>query len=127
MSRESAYQPDYAVSPGDVLDEHREAAAMTPIELAQRLHFTTGYVSRRLTGLEPVTPEVALKLEAVFGLPARLWLDLEARYREHLSHEPYESSAAEVRADCQPGMRTLSLRATICCCMWARMRMPRYT
>jgi addiction module HigA family antidote len=88
MSRESAYQPDYGVSPGDVLDEHREAAAMTPMELAQRLHVTSGYVSRLLTGLEPVTPEIALKLEAVLGLPAGLWLGLEARYREHLSHEP---------------------------------------
>jgi addiction module HigA family antidote len=87
MNKQNAFQPDYAVSPGEVLDEHREAAAMTQMELAQRLGFTTKHVNRLLAGLEPVTPETALKLEAVFGLPARLWLGLEARYREHLARE----------------------------------------
>ena len=86
MSNQNAFQPDYAVSPGEVLDEHREAAAMTQMELAQRLGFTTKHVNRLLAGLEPVTPETALKLETVFGLPARLWLGLEARYREHLAN-----------------------------------------
>jgi len=79
----SRYKPDYAVSPGEVLDEHREAATLTQAELSQRLGFSAKHVNRLLAGLEPVTPETALKLEAVFGLPARVWLTLEARYREH--------------------------------------------
>jgi addiction module HigA family antidote len=83
----SQYSPDYAVSPGDVLDEHREAAALTQAELAQRLGFSTKHINRLLAGSEPVTPETALKLEAVFGLPARAWLGLEARYREHRARE----------------------------------------
>ena len=87
MSNQNEYQPDHAVSPGDVLDEHREAATMTQLELAQRLGFTAKHVNRLLAGLEPVTPETALKLEAVFGLPARIWMGLEARYREHLARE----------------------------------------
>jgi addiction module HigA family antidote len=81
----SQYKPDYAVSPGEVLDEHREAAALTQAELAQRLGFSAKHINRLLAGLEPVTPETALKLEAVFGIPAHVWLALEARYREHLA------------------------------------------
>lgn len=87
MNNFSAFHPDYAVSPGDVLDEHREAAAMTHKELAQRLGITIEHVNRLVVGLEPVTATTAFMLQEVFGLPAQLWLDLESRYREHLSHE----------------------------------------
>ena len=94
----NAFQPDYAVSPGDVLEEHREAAALTQAELAKRLGFSTKHVNRLLAGLEPVTPETALKLEAVFGLPARVWLALEARYREHLARKAEHASLVAEQA-----------------------------
>lgn len=92
MDSQNQYQPDYAVVPGSIVDEHREAAGMTQSELAQRLGFSTKHVNRLLGGLEPVTPETALKLEAVFGLPARVWLALESRYREHLARTADEES-----------------------------------
>lgn len=82
MASLNAYSPDYAVSPGSVLDEHRESAGLTQAELAQRLGFSTKHINRLIAGQEPVTPETALKLEAVFGLPAHVWLNLDARYRE---------------------------------------------
>ena len=94
MNSQQHYQPDYAVPPGAVLDEHRDSAGLTQAELSQRLGFSTKHVNRLLAGLEPVTPETALKLEAVFGLPARLWLALEARYREHLAREAEQASLA---------------------------------
>lgn len=85
MNSQQHYQPNYAVPPGAVLDEHRDAAGLTQAELAQRLGFSAKHVNRLLAGQEPVTPDTALKLETVFGLPARVWLGLEARYREHLA------------------------------------------
>ena len=94
MNSQTQYQPDYAVAPGAVLDEHREAATMTQAELAQRLGFSAKHVNRLLAGLEPVTPETALKLEAVFGLPAHVWLGMEARYREHLARAAEQDSMA---------------------------------
>ncbi len=87
MNSATDYRPNYAVPPGAVLDEHRDAAGLTQTELAQRLGFSVKHVNRLLSGQEPVTPETALKLEAVFGLPAHVWLGLEARYREHLARE----------------------------------------
>ena len=97
MNSPQHYQPNYAVPPGAVLDEHREAAGLTQAELAQRLGFSPKHVNRLLAGQEPVTPDTALKLEAVFGLPARVWLGLEARYREHLARASEQQAlAAEV-------------------------------
>jgi len=82
MNMTDTYAPNYAVAPGSIIDEHREAAAMTQEELAQRLGLSKKHVNRLLGGKEPVTPETALKLESVFGLAAHVWLGLEARYRE---------------------------------------------
>lgn len=97
MISQTEYKPNYAIPPGDVLDEHCESAGLTQAELAQRVGFSTKHVNRLLAGLEPVTPETALKLEAVFGLPARVWLALEARYREYLARvSEQESLAAEL-------------------------------
>lgn len=83
MSNKNSYRPNYAIPPGDVLDEHREAAGLTQAELAQRLGFSVKHINRLLAGLEPVTPETALKLESVFSLSAGIWLGLEAKYKEH--------------------------------------------
>ncbi|NLC60470.1 MAG: HigA family addiction module antidote protein [Gammaproteobacteria bacterium] len=94
MDNQNHYQPDYTVAPGEIIEEHREASGMTQAELAQRLGFSTKHVNRLLRGHEPVTPETALKLEAVFGLPARVWLALESRYREHLAREADEEALA---------------------------------
>ncbi len=94
MNSQQHYQPNYAVPPGAVLDEHRDASGLTQAELAQRLGFSVKHVNRLLAGQEPVTPDTALKLEAVFGLPARVWLALEARYREHLARQSEQAALA---------------------------------
>lgn len=97
MNALNTYTPNYAVIPGDILDEHREAASLTQEELANRLGFTKKHINRMIAGHEPITPETALKLEAVFGLPAHVWIGLESRYREFLAREAEkESLAAEV-------------------------------
>lgn len=92
---QTEYRPNYAVAPGAVLDEHREAAGMTQAALGQRLGFSTKHINRLLHGREPVTPETALKLATVFGLPAHVWLGMEARYREHLARAQEEQNLAD--------------------------------
>ena len=72
MNSRNTYLPDHAVSPGDVLDEHREAIGLTQAELAQRIGFSPKHVNRLLAGLEPVTPETALKLEPKNGKALKL-------------------------------------------------------
>lgn len=85
MTSQTSFQPNYTVAPGAVLNEHRDAAGLTQAELAQRLGFSVKHVNRILAGLEPVTPETALKLESIFGLGAGIWLGLEAKYQEQLA------------------------------------------
>jgi HTH-type transcriptional regulator/antitoxin HigA len=87
MASQTQFAPNYAISPGEVLDEHREAAGLTQAELSQRLGFSVKHVNRMLAGQEPVTPETALKLESVFGLNAGVWLGLEARHQEHVARK----------------------------------------
>lgn len=89
------YVPDYAVAPGDVIEEHREAASMTQAELAMRLGQSLKHLNRIIAGKEPVTPDTALKLESVFGLPAHIWLGLESRYREFKAREAESESLSE--------------------------------
>lgn len=94
MAKQSSYQPNYAVCPGDVLDEHRQSAGLTQDELAKRLGFSVKHVNRIIGGSEPVTPDTALKLEAVLGLPAHVWIGLEAQYREFHAREDAQQALA---------------------------------
>lgn len=94
MNSLNTYTPNYAVIPGDILDEHREAASLTQEELANRLGMSKKHINRMIAGNEPITPETALKLEAVFGLPAHVWIGLESRYREFLAREAEKESLA---------------------------------
>jgi len=94
MNALNTYTPNYAVIPGDILDEHREAASLTQEELASRLGMSKKHINRMIAGNEPITPETALKLEAVFGLPAHVWIGLESRYREFLAREAEKESLA---------------------------------
>jgi HTH-type transcriptional regulator / antitoxin HigA len=95
MSELRGYSPNYAVPPGDVLEEHLDAASMTQAELSDRLGLSGKHVNRIIAGHEPVTPETALKLESVFGLPAHVWLNMEARFQESKAREAESLSLAE--------------------------------
>jgi HTH-type transcriptional regulator/antitoxin HigA len=94
MTELRAYAPNYAVPPGDILEEHRDAAAMTQAELSDRLGLSGKHVNRIIAGEEPITPETALKLESVFGLPAHVWLNLEARFQEAKARDAEAASIA---------------------------------
>ncbi|HEY4117896.1 MAG TPA: HigA family addiction module antitoxin [Byssovorax sp.] len=91
------YDPDYAVHPGEVLDEYLAAAGMTQAELAARLGRPLKTVSEIIHGKAAITPETALQLERVFGRPAALWQNLEASYRRRLAVEQERGSLADHR------------------------------
>lgn len=82
MTKLQKFKPNYATVPGEIIDEHREVHGMTQAQLATRLGFSLKHVNRLLAGLEPVTPETAMKLESIFGVAAVVWINLEAAYRE---------------------------------------------
>lgn len=74
-----------ATPPGATIREQLEDRGMTQKEFAQRMDMTEKHISRLINGEVRLTPEVALRMEHVLGLPAQFWNNLEARYREKLA------------------------------------------
>ena len=76
------FEPDYAIPPGETLKEVMESLDMTQKELAVRTVLTVQSLNRIFKGDQPITYETANKLELTTGVPARMWNNLEAQYRE---------------------------------------------
>jgi HTH-type transcriptional regulator/antitoxin HigA len=79
------FEPDYAVSPGGTLKEVMESLNMAQKELAIRTGLTVQSLNRIFKGEQPISYETANKLELATGVPARMWNNLEAHYREQLA------------------------------------------
>ena len=75
------YAPDYAVCPGQILEETLQARNMKKQDLAQRCGLSAKTVSLIIGGQAPVSPQTALQLERVLGVSANIWNNLEANYR----------------------------------------------
>lgn len=84
MASTRAFNPDYATPPGATLLEWLDDAGMTQTELAQRLDRSEKFVSQLVHGKVPLSRQVAIDLEAVTGIPARMWNRLETNYRDTL-------------------------------------------
>ncbi len=79
------FEPDYAIAPGDTLLEVMESLEMTQKELAVRTGLTEQTLTRIFKGVQPISYETANRLELVTQVPARLWNNLEAQYREQMA------------------------------------------
>jgi HTH-type transcriptional regulator/antitoxin HigA len=79
------YQPDLAVPPGETVKEAMEARGMNQAELADRLKKTKQEMTAIINGKQEISPDVALRLETVMGIPASFWLNLQAQYDETLA------------------------------------------
>ena len=93
-----AYQPDYAVPPGDILVEHLEALQMSQAELARRCRRSPKLISEIVSGKASVEPATAVQLERALGLDARIWLGIEADYRLHLQRKEEVEEARNQQA-----------------------------
>ena len=79
------FEPDYAVAPGETLRETMEALDMSQKELAIRTGLTVQTLNRIFKGEQPISYETANRLELAVGVPASMWNNLEAQYREQLA------------------------------------------
>ena len=77
-----AHDPNYAVAPGETLQEVLESLGMSKKELALRCSLTEQTINRICRGEQPITYESAERLEMATGVPARMWNSLEMQYRE---------------------------------------------
>ena len=82
-----SYQPDYAVPPGWVLEEHLQSQRLSHAEFARRCGRSAKLISEIIAGKAPVEPRTALQFERVLGLDAGIWLGIEARYQLHKARQ----------------------------------------
>lgn len=81
-----------AVPPGFTIREQLQDRQMTQKEFAARMGFSEKHVSKLINGEVELTPETAVKLEYVLGIPAKYWNRLEAAYREDLERARQENA-----------------------------------
>ncbi len=98
----SAWQRDWVVAPGEILQEALDDREMSQSELARRMGRPTKTINEIVHGKAALTPDTAIQLERTLGITARFWINLEAAYREYLARErareELEASAAWVDA-----------------------------
>ncbi len=81
------YTPDYAVPPGETLEEALGELGMSQSEFARRTGRPEKTVNEIVKGKAAITAETATQFERVTGIEARLWLKLEADYRAALARQ----------------------------------------
>lgn len=79
------FMSDYAVPPGETLQEVLDEISMSQAELSRRMGRSPKMINEIVAGKAPITPETALLLEQILDVPARLWNNLERVYREDLA------------------------------------------
>lgn len=88
MTRES-FHSDLAIPPGEYLGEVLSELGMTKNELARRMNRPAPKLSAIFSGEKAITPDTALQLENVVGVPAHIWIGLESEYRLTLARHQY--------------------------------------
>jgi HTH-type transcriptional regulator/antitoxin HigA len=77
--------PDVVIPPGELLAETLEFLGMTQTELGRRSARPVQAINEIIKGTKEITPETAIQLEKVLGVPAHVWVRLEADYRYNLT------------------------------------------
>ena len=90
------YEPDYAVSPGEVLSEHLEMRDLSQAEFARRCGRSPKLISEIIAGKAPVEPRTALQFERTLGMDADIWLGIESDYRLHLERQAQKAEEAKL-------------------------------
>lgn len=89
-------ETDYAVPTGEFIEEWLDDNDLSQAELSRRMGVSAKHVSKLIHGGVPLTPDVALKLSLVTGVPQEHWMTLEATYRADVSRlSAQEQFAAE--------------------------------
>ncbi len=69
-----------------LLERYLQPLGVTPTALAAALGVEECHVCGLVEGRSPITPDTAARLAVYFDVPARWWLELQARYdAEHLA------------------------------------------
>jgi plasmid maintenance system antidote protein VapI len=85
ITKKYGFDPDYAIPPGETLKELIDSLEMSQKELSKRTGLTVQSLNRIIKGEQPITYDTANIFELVTNVPAKMWNNLEANYREQLA------------------------------------------
>ena len=72
--------PSEPIHPGTLLKEEIEYRGISQKQLARQMCVSYSVLNEILNGKRPVSIEYALYLEAVLGIDAQLWIQMQADY-----------------------------------------------
>jgi HTH-type transcriptional regulator / antitoxin HigA len=81
------YLPDHVSFPGETLAEVLADRGMKQSELAVRTGRTTKHINEIIKGKASITPETAIQLERVLGIPSSFWNNRQSAYDEFLARK----------------------------------------
>jgi HTH-type transcriptional regulator/antitoxin HigA len=81
MATDINVSSDLPIPPGELLTETLEALSLSQAELARRMERPVQAINEIARGTKEITPETAIQLERVLGVPAHIWLGLETEYQ----------------------------------------------
>lgn len=72
--------PSEPVHPGDFLKEEIEYRGISQKKLAQQISVSYTVLNEILNGKRPISTDYALYLEAILGIDAQFWIQMQADY-----------------------------------------------
>jgi HTH-type transcriptional regulator / antitoxin HigA len=83
----AVFRPDYAPSPGELLEEQLDTLNISAREFSRRCGRSAKLITEILSGKAALEPETALQFERVLDIEANIWLRMEAEYRLSLARK----------------------------------------
>ena len=87
------YRPETVSHPGGTLEDVLEEKGMSQAELAERTGRPKKAIHEIIKGKTVITPETAIQLERVLGIPASFWSNRQRRYDEYIARKSEEKSS----------------------------------
>lgn len=84
LKNDEEFNPEWSVSPGDVLMTVLEDRDIRQSELAERTGLTTKHINQIIKKGVGISGDVAVVLERALDIPAQFWTRLDADYQAHL-------------------------------------------
>ncbi len=80
-------------------EEFIKPLGLSRVEVARRLGVPANRISQIVRGRRAISPETALRLEALFGWPAAYWLQNQAEYDLEVARK---ARGARIRKEVRP-------------------------
>ena len=89
------FKPDYAPSPGLLLEVHLDSYDMSASEFARRCGRPVKFIEELVSGSAPLDRETARLIVKEFGGEAEAWLRMEEEYRQKLASDAEKRAGRE--------------------------------